>query len=378
MNDAALRDLALRAGIAVDWHDIAGRQRSVAPDILRRVLEALGLPCATADEVAASRSLLAGKAGLAGLPPLITATAGQATRLDVDADAAIPAQLKLEAGGTRALTLWPEQGRLHVPAVAEAGYHRLLLGEREIVLAVAPGRCRTLGDVATDALLWGLAVQVYGLRQAGDGGIGDAAGIAALAEAAGRRGADALALSPLHALFSADPGRFGPYSPSSRLFLNPLHASPSLVFGSERVAAAMARAGLGETFSRLEVLPLIDWKAAAQAKLALLRGLFEALRAAPDDMAKLAADFSRFRADGGESLARHALFEALHAEQVGVGQYDWRDWPADLRDPTIPRSRRSPDRGGRRCCSMNSCNGWPIVRSPPRRPPPAGPACASA
>ena len=66
---------------------------------------------------------------------------------------------------------------------------------------------------------------------AGDGGIGDAAGIAALAEAAGHGGADALALSPLHALFTADPARFGPYSPSTRLFLNPLHAAPALVFG---------------------------------------------------------------------------------------------------------------------------------------------------
>ena len=336
MNDEALRDLARRAGIEVEWHDIAGQQRSVAPDILRRILATLGLPCTTPDEVAASRSLLAGEAGLAGLPPLITTTAGQATRLEVEADAARPAQLKLEAGGTRDLTLLPEQGRLHVPVISETGYHRLLVGEREIVLAVAPPRCRTLADAVPDARLWGLAVQVYALRQAGDGGIGDAAGIAALAEAAGRRGADALALSPLHALFSADPGRFGPYSPSSRLFLNPLHASPGLVFGRERVVEAMARAGLGETFSRLEALPLIDWNAAAAAKLALLRGLFDSFLAAPDAMGTLAADLARFRADGGESLARHAVFEALHAEHVSVGQYDWRDWPADLRDPTAP------------------------------------------
>ena len=54
-----------------------------------------------------------------------------------------------------------------------------------------------------------------------------------LAEAAARQGADAVALSPVHGLFAADPARYGPYSPSSRLFLNPLYADPAVVFGAE-------------------------------------------------------------------------------------------------------------------------------------------------
>ena len=99
------------------------------------------------------------------------------------------------------------------------------------MLAVAPAQCRAIDDVVPDARLWGVAAQVYALRSPGDGGIGDAAGIAQLADAVGARGADALCLSPLHALFTADPARFAPYSPSSRLFLNPLHAAPALVFG---------------------------------------------------------------------------------------------------------------------------------------------------
>ena len=126
-----------------------------------------------------------------------------------------------------------------------------------------------------DARLWGIAAQVYSLRHCGDGGIGDAAGIAAFAEAAGSRGADALAFSPLHALFGADPSRFGPYSPSTRLFLNPLHASPALVFGEAHVADTLRAEGLSETFERLEALSLIDWPAAARAKHRLLRALFE-------------------------------------------------------------------------------------------------------
>ncbi len=139
--------------------------------------------------------------------------------------------------------LSPVRGRLRVPAISETGYHRLLLEDREFVLAVAPTRCRTIDDAVPDARLWGIAAQVYSLRHCGDGGIGDAAGIAALAEAAGARGADALALSPLHALFGADPSRFGPYSPSTRLFLNPLHASPALVFGEAHVSETLRTEG---------------------------------------------------------------------------------------------------------------------------------------
>ena len=72
---------------------------------------------------------------------------------------------------------------------------------------------------------------------------GDAGALADLVESAAREGADAIALSPTHSLFAADPSHFGPYSPSSRLFLNPLFADPALVFGAARVAAAHDRQG---------------------------------------------------------------------------------------------------------------------------------------
>jgi 4-alpha-glucanotransferase len=333
MNDEAVRDLARRAGIAVEWYDIGGQQHSVAPDVLRRILDALGLPCETRGELAASRKLLGRKANTQALSPLITATAGRPTRLDVGASEPRTARLKLEDGGERDVSLLPVRGRLRVPAISETGYHRLLIDDRDIVLAVAPSRCRTIDDAVPDARLWGIAAQVYSLPRPGDGGIGDAAGIAALAEAAGARGADALALSPLHALFTADHTHFGPYSPSTRLFLNPLHASPTLVFGDEYVARVVADAELGETLMTHTAAKLIDWPSAADAKLALLRALFETFNASPSSSNALVADFARFRADGGDLLAQHAVFETLHAEQSAVGTGNWRQWSVDLRDP---------------------------------------------
>ncbi|HSZ93573.1 MAG TPA: 4-alpha-glucanotransferase [Acetobacteraceae bacterium] len=333
MSDEVIRDLAHRAGIAVEWQDFAGRPKTVEPDVLRHLLEALGLPCKTRGDLLASRRLLQRRSNVQALPPLITAMAGRPTRLDVGASDTHKARLSLEGSGTRDIAISPVRGRLRVPAISETGYHRLLIEDREFVLAVAPTRCRTIDDAVPDARLWGIAAQVYSLRHCGDGGIGDAAGIAALAEAVGSRGADALALSPLHALFGADPSRFGPYSPSTRLFLNPLHASPAQVFGEAHVADTLRAEGLSETFQRLEALSLIDWPAAARAKHRLLRALFEPFIDAASAYGKLHLDFARFRADGGELLAQHAVFETLHAVQAAAGAGDWHRWPTDLRDP---------------------------------------------
>lgn len=331
MNDEALRDLARRAGIAVEWQDYANRPQVVAPEALRRILAALDLPADTRGDLAASRRLLAKRSTLTDLPPLVTATAGRPTRLDLGAADPRPAKLMLERGGTRDVTLMPARGRLRIPAVAEIGYHRLQVGEREVVLAVAPPQCRTIDDVVPDARLWGVAAQVYSLRSAGDGGIGDAGGIAQIAEAAASHGADVLALSPMHALFTADPARFAPYSPSSRLFLNPLHAAPALVFGEARIAQVMQDAGVEDAFGYFEPRQLIDWPASSDAKLRLLRALFDRFVGGPDAENALGADFAGFRADGGDLLHQHATFEALHADRAP--EHDWRRWTLDLRNP---------------------------------------------
>jgi 4-alpha-glucanotransferase len=319
MSDEVLRDLARRAGIAVEWQDFAGRSHVVAPPVLRRVLAALGLPADTSRELSSSRRLLTKRSSLAELPPLVTAVAGRPTRLDVGGNEAQPAELLLERGETRQVSLLPARGRLRIPAVAEIGYHRLRVEDREIVLAVSPARCRSIEDVVPDARLWGLSAQLYGLNHPGDVGIGDLAGAADLARAAGAKGADAISLSPMHALYAADPARFGPYAASSRLFLNPLHAAPELIFGQQDGPEIPLANGL------------IDWPAASKAKYAALRQLFESFLDSSDWDSALGADFARFRADQGPLLTEHACFEALQAARMP--QREWRSWPADLRNP---------------------------------------------
>ena len=70
---------------------------------------------------------------------------------------------------------------------------------------------------------WLLAVQLYSVRSDRNWGIGDFTDLAGLVRLAKQLGADGVGLNPLHVLFDDQPADCSPYSPNSRLFLNPLY-----------------------------------------------------------------------------------------------------------------------------------------------------------
>ncbi|HEX8554499.1 MAG TPA: 4-alpha-glucanotransferase [Sphingomonas sp.] len=256
------------AGLARDWVDADGRAHRVDDGVLAAILDTLDLaPPAEA---------------------FVTADAGCAVAVPAGfSDGA--AELVREDGTRAAVTI---AGGV-MPGVAAVGYHRVERGSQGFALAVAPARCPALTGRS-----WAPAVQVPALR--GRGRFGDAGALADAARAFGRAGAQALAIGPTHALFPADPTRFSPYSPSSRLFHNVLIGDPGP--GAESNEA------------------LIDWPSAAAERMARLRQAFETA-----DPGVLAA----YRA-ATPGLEDHARFDALHAHFGGRG---WQDWPAAFHGP---------------------------------------------
>lgn len=283
--DRGVSDLDARAaaaGLSRDWEDADGRAQRVDDEVLEAILACLDT---TAPET-----------------PFLSADAG--------APIAVPAGPR--SGSNRTAELLLDDGeRLTLPVTADGtlppvervGYHQLHLHGRTYTLAVAPRRC------ATPARGWGVAVQVPGLRGSVESAFGDAGALAEAAAAFGRVGAQALAISPTHALFPADPTRFSPYSPSTRLFHNVLLADPGLI-------------GLPSSPAHGDAL--IDWPEAARARMAKLRAAFDAA----DDGALVAAN--TYRRQRGAALEAHARFDALHA---ALGEHGWQDWPAAYRDP---------------------------------------------
>ncbi len=359
-DDPLLQRLAEAAGIAIHWSDYRGQPQQVSSESLRRILKALDLPCDTTAETTGSLQRVEAERADPQLPPLITAIAGEPT-LVPDSIVTRPGaklRLQLEDGSQRDLTTVPaDHGHAFIPAIAETGYHQLKLADRTITIAVAPQRAFGIADLAANPEVnteaapqgqlqsaveprrrWGLAAQLYSLRRAGDGGIGDFTALADLAQRAAKRGADAIAVSPVHALFAADIQRYGPYAPSSRLFINVLHADPAFAFGEAALQAVIAEHDLAAELQRLEALPLIDWPAAAALRYRILRALFDR-HAADQVLTKKGGDtaksFAEFRKLGGQALEDHACFEALHAQRFGADpeQWHWRSWPAELRNP---------------------------------------------
>jgi 4-alpha-glucanotransferase len=318
-----LHRLARRAGIIVDWIDAADKPQRVSNESLRRILSALDLPCETEREVALSLRDLSVETSS---PELVTG--------EIDAPITLSgirenhARLVLEDGMRRDVRLDISPGGDATLRVSQPGYHEVELRDRTIKLAVAPRRCWTLEDVGRGKKLWGLAVQLYGLQRPGDGGIGDTMALATLGKSAAAYGADAIAISPTHALFAAHPEKFGPYAPSNRLLLNPLLAGVDGLLDGCRAKLESAHD------------PLIDWPTATTRKMSFLRRLFESFcqRAADDELVR---DFQTFRGASGSLLESHARFEAIHAHIIAHDPTNagWRTWPQEFSSPDNPAVR---------------------------------------
>ncbi len=338
MSAAQLHRLARASGLSPEWTDYRGRPHVVADEVLRTILLAEGIACETDAEIA--ESLRSPGGGAAPADSLISADVGVPFARPPGMNARGLFQLQFEDGTRRDVRLDADEP---LPAIAMPGYHRLLDGTgRELGIAVAPLRCCSVADIAAgspERKRWGLAAQVYSLASRGDGGIGHFGGVAAVARAAAACGADAIAISPVHAGFDAYPDHYGPYSPSSRYALNPLYADPLAVFDADAVQAALQAAGLQAEYAELERMTLIDWPRATRAHSRLHRALYAQLVCSD---APPRADFETFRRDCDPSLRAHAHFEALHRHFVTRDPplYDWRRWPAEYADARSPAVSR--------------------------------------
>ena len=326
-----LKNLADEVGIVCEWSDAHGKLRQLDEQVLRGVLQVLDLPTADPGQIQASLDEARRRTRAASQGPLIIADAGHPIdlqgRLPADSDCVL-----IREDGTRMELQLDELGRLPAQPV---GYHHLSCGNRHWQLACAPAACPSVQALTGKQHIWGIAAQVYSLRRSGDGGLGDTSALQQLAVHAAAHGADALAVSPLHAMFSNRPHQYSPYSPSSRSHYHILHADPAQILGPDILAQAMRACQLTDAALQLEQESLIDWPAVASLRLRLLRYLHQQL---PELPALLREDFERFRAESGQSLQLHCCHQVLQQHLLEQGHSDdWRQWPPAWRDPASPQ-----------------------------------------
>ncbi|MBB3771775.1 glycogen operon protein [Angulomicrobium tetraedrale] len=333
---ALLETLAAAAGITHEWWDVEGTHHLVSDDTKRALLGALRLPAASAGEVRDSLATLSEQRFGRAVPFARVLrqgqTSGEVSTLTLAAGAAdavrrLDLVIRLEDGGEIDFAVRPEDGhRTHVMrpdgrrALTRAidlpelpvGRHTLVLGGDECRLTVAPHACYVPPELADGGRRFGIGAHLYMLRrQHEDQGIGDFTALGELAALAAARGADVIGLNPLHALFAQDRERASPYSPCDRRFLDPIY-----------IDVAALGADISD-FAALAARPAVDYRAVWALKEAALREAFAAFEQQPD------AGFAHFVTEGGPTLRRFAIFQAIAAAHPQQG---WRQWPEGLSD----------------------------------------------
>jgi 4-alpha-glucanotransferase len=297
-----LHALAAAAGVQREWRDVTGHNVVVADAQIEKVLSALGHD--TESDLGIARALAQLKSRHRELPALATADVGGRIALPF---ACNRASATGDDGRTQLLRL--ENGVAIAPNYP--GYYDFEVDDKVLRLAVAPLACPT--PETSERHPWGAAVQIPSLRGSTERAFGNLADLAAAVETLASRGADAVAINPLHALFPGNGQRFSPYSPSSRTWLNAAMGDPAL--------AGLPPLPTGKAD------PLIDWPRALPARQRQLRKLWDSLTA--DQRAPIEAEL----AQQGEGVRRHALFDALDRHFRPHGAHGWLDWPVEFQDP---------------------------------------------
>ena len=371
--DRSLLRLARLAGVAPSYRDAWNKPRRVSPETLRMILAAMGFAVATPGDIAAAITDLEAMEWRTLLPPVVTALSDTPVTVPITAEegqGSVSWTITLESGERRegagaldTMEVLAEKRerkrrlrRLALPLGAglPPGYHRLAVtvgaASAETVLIVAPPHCHLPPELDEGGRAWGATVQLYALRSVRNWGMGDFTDLATLAAGVAQRGARTLGINPLHALFPAEPRHISPYSPSSRLFLNPLYLDTEAVPDFVHSTAAQARVAAPKVETMLAAArdsELVDYE-----KIALLKWpVFEELHRAfaqrhlgPEKdgaLSERGADFRRFQREGGGALAAYATFTALHEHMMREsGSFCWQDWPAPLRDSASPEVAR--------------------------------------
>lgn len=302
---SGISELAAQWGIDTEYFDAYGQKRAADPAALSKIIAAVSSNQPPPHRLLPSAIVFRrGRDACLPLAPI----AGRWTVLSGEQEI---------AGGTT------DAAPIELPADIPIGTYRLRLlvsapeGELrdETVLLVAPERAQR----GEEARLWALAVQLYGVRSRRNWGHGDFTDLLGLIALAADLGAAAIGLNPLHALFD---GQASPYSPNSRLFLNPLYIDVNAIPEFPGAHAA----GLEHAVRRLRQHERVDYSRVARVKLAGLRVAHKNFRR--QENTRRWRDFEKFRGERGPALSRFAAFEVLRRRFKQV----WWDWPAEWRN----------------------------------------------
>ncbi|MDP1708178.1 MAG: malto-oligosyltrehalose synthase [Gammaproteobacteria bacterium] len=361
-----LDQLCALCGIETEYHDVWGNRHEVALATRRALLQAMGVAAGSDKEIAHALALRRQRSWQRTLAPVqvvrnstapvkltLTLAGGQAEEL-------LEWTLRLEDGRQHAGRVRPDEldvleratiddvlylrYALPLPLTPPPGYHRFELRRTgqvtdRLSLIIVPDRCYKPPVLAEGGRVWGPALQLYALRSERNWGIGDFSDLQRIAGQRAREGVNVVGVNPLHALFPHNPEHASPYSPSSRLYLNVLYLDVEAVPDFSECQPARKEVANPAFQARLQALresELVDYAGVSKTKLQLLRHLYKHFcKHHLQPRSERGTAFRTFVEQAGDTLYRHALFEALqahfHASDATI--WGWPVWPQEYRDP---------------------------------------------
>ncbi len=378
-----LATLAQRAGIANDYHDIAGTLHHTSDDTRRAILTAMGY---TVDSVASLtqslqewdeapwkrpcdpvRILRDGEAG-SSVSCYLALEDGKEGSVAVEWQIRDEVNAVVQEGragpGLSAMEVRFLQGRRHVrveiavPCSLSLGYYTMTVRAEGLVrglvgttrVIVAPRQCYVPPWVEANQRICGLALQLYSLSSNRNWGCGDFTDLGRIVEWAAKGfGAGVIGLNPLHALKNTTPYHISPYAPDSRLYLNELYIDLERLPEFHESQEAQQQFFAPEFQAKLQALrenQQVDYDAIQSAKRTMLELAYRKFHTEsysgkePNLQPRTARAwlFERFIQAEGTPLELHAAFQTLKEERLLIQPKSstWHDWPNQFLSPGQP------------------------------------------
>ena len=364
--------LADASGIASFYYDWKGQRQEIPEDNRRALLDIMGFPV----EGSGRQKLPEALSGVFHetlsselLPSVCVVHANQdmSLRLQVPEhrlNNTFRGQLTLEGGESLPLSLigssLEETGRSvcdgkylyqlswPLPDNLPSGYHHITLKNRNLtadtLLIIAPESCFQPTYLEENKRLWGISVQLYALKTEENWGIGDLSDLKSLVRAMAGHGADIITVNPLHSLFVNQPDHCSPYSPSSRMFNNPLYIDVMAVEGAHacpELSALLDTVNFQQRLSEARNATLVDYQLVTDLKLEALGCLYRYFLSTRNTSEHLWDRFETYCRSYGEVLDNFALFETLshHFREDEENSRGWHHWPEPYREPRSSESQ---------------------------------------
>ena len=240
--------------------------------------------------------------------------------------------LILEDGEVLNLTL--DRGKIVLPNDMPFGYHQLNVDWNNKLysskIIYAPKQCYMPENLQSHKI-WGCALQLYTLRSDSNWGMGNLTDLQQFAAKGARQGMNVLGLNPMHLLFNEDGRNFSPYSPSSRILLDPKYIDWQKLPEAEQ-AMAQFYSEHNEIITDLRSDDLVNYPVYSQliflaAKISYEQFLENA------DSARM-AEFNEYIKNSSESHKLICLFQVIYSHffQQNNEIYSWQQWPLEFQD----------------------------------------------